>query len=472
MASFILGVFALALLMAIPAGALFPGLEANKPIWNSPTPEASFSPSPIASFSDPSPQKTASCTQEVCDGLDNDCNQLIDDGNLCVSGYACVQGGCIRDGPPDGAMPLTQSTPIDLGAFAKSQTANYFAGSKKIAEKENSNLKYIHGDNLGSPVLKTDSAGTAIAGTSAAYDSFGASTGASAEFTGKPMDEGTGLAYFGARFYDPQIGRFVSADSLPGKAAIPQTFNRYSYVSNNPLKYIDPSGRQQKSAQNNVYFYDSSNADAIGMANEIISYVESKGMKIRGVGGLDVEFLDSNSGDSLIYGNLGQNGQTIFTLAMTITYMPKGSSSAITETNIYSTYDEARGVIDSLSQQNDVVDAQFLVANKVRVKPEFFSYFFPVDPNLDQEQLARHYFPYALYPHELKHNYDFFKTMGEIDSTASERNAFGFELNAIDELLIPKVKSDYNAGLITNAQRDFVLQNLVPVWRNQAKANK
>ncbi len=59
-------------------------------------------------------------------------------------------------------------------------------------------------------------------------------------FTGQRLDD-TGLYYYGARYYDPTIGRFISADPVI-KSLNPQNFNRYSYVLNNPLKYIDPPG--------------------------------------------------------------------------------------------------------------------------------------------------------------------------------------------------------------------------------------
>lgn len=60
-------------------------------------------------------------------------------------------------------------------------------------------------------------------------------------FTGQRLD-GTGLYYYGARYYDPTIGRFISPDTLVQNPANPQTLNRYSYVLNNPLKYVDTSG--------------------------------------------------------------------------------------------------------------------------------------------------------------------------------------------------------------------------------------
>ena len=45
-----------------------------------------------------------------------------------------------------------------------------------------------------------------------------------------------------ARYYDTTLGRFVSADTIVPSAGNPQSLNRYSYVLNNPVKYVDPSG--------------------------------------------------------------------------------------------------------------------------------------------------------------------------------------------------------------------------------------
>ena len=61
------------------------------------------------------------------------------------------------------------------------------------------------------------------------------------QFTGQRLDS-TGLYYYGARYYDPTIGRFISPDPIIQNFTNPQNFNRYSYCLNNPLKYIDPSG--------------------------------------------------------------------------------------------------------------------------------------------------------------------------------------------------------------------------------------
>jgi len=58
-------------------------------------------------------------------------------------------------------------------------------------------------------------------------------------FTGQYNDPTTGLDYYGARYYDPVVGLFVSADTVWGDI---EGMNPYSYVGNNPQTYIDPNG--------------------------------------------------------------------------------------------------------------------------------------------------------------------------------------------------------------------------------------
>jgi RHS repeat-associated protein len=60
-------------------------------------------------------------------------------------------------------------------------------------------------------------------------------------FTGQRLDS-TGLYYYGARYYNPIIGRFLSPDGVSPDLNNPQSFNKYAYCFNNPLKYNDPTG--------------------------------------------------------------------------------------------------------------------------------------------------------------------------------------------------------------------------------------
>jgi RHS repeat-associated protein len=63
-------------------------------------------------------------------------------------------------------------------------------------------------------------------------------------FTGKERDAESGLDYFGARYYASSMGRFTSTDPNfeSARKADPQTWNRYTYGLNNPLRFIDPTG--------------------------------------------------------------------------------------------------------------------------------------------------------------------------------------------------------------------------------------
>jgi RHS repeat-associated protein len=68
-------------------------------------------------------------------------------------------------------------------------------------------------------------------------------TGASTQwsFTGEQNDP-TGLEFLRARYYDPAIGRFLSRDPFGGLVAVPQSLNRYAYMLDNPINWIDPWG--------------------------------------------------------------------------------------------------------------------------------------------------------------------------------------------------------------------------------------
>jgi RHS repeat-associated protein len=67
-------------------------------------------------------------------------------------------------------------------------------------------------------------------------------TSTTKRFNAKEQQTDIGLYDYDARFYDPAIGRFVSADSVVPKPGDPQNLNRYGYTRNNPFIYIDPSG--------------------------------------------------------------------------------------------------------------------------------------------------------------------------------------------------------------------------------------
>ena len=71
-----------------------------------------------------------------------------------------------------------------------------------------------------------------------------------AEFTSKERDAETGLDYFGARYFSSAQGRFTSVDPLMASAhaSNPQSWNRYAYALNNPLRFTDPNGMDVSAA--------------------------------------------------------------------------------------------------------------------------------------------------------------------------------------------------------------------------------
>src|SRR5207253_8849635 len=98
---------------------------------------------------------------------------------------------------------------------------------------------------LGSSTSLSNSAG-AIASTYT-YDSFGRMTGSTGtltnplRYTGREFDSETGLYFYRARYFDPNVGRFLNEDAL----AFQSGPNHYSYVGNSPARFIDPTGLVQ-----------------------------------------------------------------------------------------------------------------------------------------------------------------------------------------------------------------------------------
>ena len=122
-----------------------------------------------------------------------------------------------------------------------------FAG-QRLAVRQNGVLFYLHGDRpsatlragLGSTSVATTASGAVAA--SVRYFAYGTPRGSDPAglptdhaFAGQKLDRGTGLMYYGARWYDPVIGRFIQADTIVPEPGNPQALNRYSYVLGNPL---------------------------------------------------------------------------------------------------------------------------------------------------------------------------------------------------------------------------------------------
>jgi RHS repeat-associated protein len=111
-------------------------------------------------------------------------------------------------------------------------------------------MRYIYSNNLSSAMLELDDNGNIISyeeyhpfGTTA-YQATNASINAVAKryrYTGKERDEESGLYYHGARYYIPWLCRWTQCDPI----GIKDGLNVYAYVSNNPVIYHDPSGKNK-----------------------------------------------------------------------------------------------------------------------------------------------------------------------------------------------------------------------------------
>jgi RHS repeat-associated protein len=132
-----------------------------------------------------------------------------------------------------------------VGGSNAGNTTYVYANGERIARKDPDNsVHYYHSDHLGSTSLITNSTGGVEENTK--YYPFGGvrsgGTNTKYLYTGKEKDFETGLYYYGARYYNPNIMHFTQPDNVIPDIYDPQSLNRYSYVKNNPLKYTDPTG--------------------------------------------------------------------------------------------------------------------------------------------------------------------------------------------------------------------------------------
>ena len=114
---------------------------------------------------------------------------------------------------------------------------------------------YLSRDHLGSVRLVTDGNGNVVArhdylpfgeevpaNTAGRNAQFGVTDNLDPKFTGQMRDSESGLDFFNARYFSAAQGRFTSPDPGSMDLSNPQSFNRYSYVRNNPMNATDPSG--------------------------------------------------------------------------------------------------------------------------------------------------------------------------------------------------------------------------------------
>lgn len=129
-----------------------------------------------------------------------------------------------------------------LVATTGGQSEFYVPG---LAQYTNSSWQYFASDRLGSVRQMVDPTGQLLLAQS--FDPFGnmLEQGGAGQsifgYTGEQRDP-TGLVYLRARYYQPSVGRFLSADTIVPEPLRSVGWNRYAYTGNNPVRYTDPSG--------------------------------------------------------------------------------------------------------------------------------------------------------------------------------------------------------------------------------------
>lgn len=159
---------------------------------------------------------------------------------------------------PDGSVRLTSQysnsgQPVYLEDVATgTNSTNIFLQNSLVASRERSRgagaevVRFQHTDALGSPVAVTDATGRVVSRIE--YEPFGKVINNPAYggigYAGHVMDPATSLVQMQQRYYDHEVGRFLSVDpvTIYGNGDL-RFFNRYVYAFNNPYRFMDADGR-------------------------------------------------------------------------------------------------------------------------------------------------------------------------------------------------------------------------------------
>ena len=133
---------------------------------------------------------------------------------------------------------------VILDQDADGNTVKYLNGAgidNKLRQTVNAGqASYFLADQIGSTNALVNASGAIISQTN--YDAFGNQTATLATrygYTGRERDDATGLMYYRARQYSPDLGRFISEDPIGFRGG---DINQYSYVRNNPFRFRDSKG--------------------------------------------------------------------------------------------------------------------------------------------------------------------------------------------------------------------------------------
>nr|WP_281279765.1 RHS repeat-associated core domain-containing protein [Paenibacillus humicus] len=158
-----------------------------------------------------------------------------------------TENGSTRRYYYDGDQIIAEAT---VSGSTLSPVAQYIRGKQLIARLSGTTKHYYYYNGHGDVTELRNNTGALVNRYS--YDMWGNPLTVSEQvanpfrYSGEYWDSTTELQYLRARWYDPSMGRFISEDTYEGQIDNPLSLNLYTYVINNPLKYVDPTGHEHE----------------------------------------------------------------------------------------------------------------------------------------------------------------------------------------------------------------------------------
>ena len=144
------------------------------------------------------------------------------------------------------------TTTVTIGSYfewtgtSSTMKRYYEAGGSRVGMRQGSTLYWLVSDHLGSTSVTANASGGLYGRL--LYKAWGeqrwssGTTPTTYRYTGQRSESSLGLYYYGARWYDPGLARFVQADTFIPNPDNPLDWDRYMYSRNQPVKYVDPTG--------------------------------------------------------------------------------------------------------------------------------------------------------------------------------------------------------------------------------------
>lgn len=180
---------------------------------------------------------------------------------------------------------------------ALNKTIFIFANGGRVAKWNGSAVSHYLNNQIKSTSLLVDGMGN-VKGRQEYLPFGGDMTNRGAigdyRYTGKQLDASTGLYYFGARYYEPGIGRFLALD--PVSESYP-SISPFSYTANNPLRFVDPDGRILRDQNGKIIYRPSGSPVTVRHPSDSDNPVEVQAGHIYADDGTKLEAFQNLSDD-------------------------------------------------------------------------------------------------------------------------------------------------------------------------------